>query len=189
MTLFLGREGGAGVEALLHPVLTGVSSIYGLASERFACVEISKEKTMARIHVSSVVPAPIESVWEYVHDFNALPKWFPGVTDSHIEPGVAVNQPGCVRNFGLENGARIREHLLAISAQDHSWHYKMIECPLPIANYRATVRFSSDQAGGTLAEITSEFDVAEAQEKEMVGLLTGIYTGAFEMVKKQFSRG
>jgi hypothetical protein len=142
---------------------------------------------MAKIHVSSVVPAPLERVWEYVRDFNDLPKWFPGVTDSYIEPGVAVNQPGCVRNFGLENGARIREHLLAISAGDHSWRYKMIDCPLPIANYQATVRFSSSDGEGTQAEITSEFDVAAAHEKEMVGLLTGIYTGAFDMLKKQFS--
>src|ERR1700756_1166955 len=112
---------------------------------------------MAKIHVSSVVPAPIEGVWEYVRDFNDLPKWFPGVTDSYIEPGVAVNQPGCVRNFGLENGARIREHLCAIPEQDHSWHYKMIECPLPISNYRATVRLASSDGKGTLAEITSEF--------------------------------
>src|SRR5215467_3927976 len=142
---------------------------------------------MAKIHVSSVVPAPIERVWEYARDFNGLPKWFPGVTDSYIEPGVEVNQPGCVRNFGLENGARIREHLLAISDRDHSCSYKMIECPLPISNYRATVRFSTD-GSGTLAEITSEFDVAEAQKNEMVGLLTGIYTGAFELLKKHFSQ-
>jgi len=143
---------------------------------------------MAKIHVSSVVPAPIEHVWEYVRDFNDLPKWFPGVTDIYIEPGVAVNQPGCVRNFGLENGARIREQLLAISDRDHSWRYKMIECPLPIANYQATVQFSSSDAKGTRAEIISEFDVAEAQEKEMIGLLTGIYTGAFDVLKKQFSK-
>lgn len=141
---------------------------------------------MAKIHVSSVVPAPVERVWEYARDFNGLPKWFPGVTDSYIEPGVAVNQPGCVRNFGLENGARIREHLLAISERDHSWRYKMIECPMPIANYHANVRFSSTDGSGTLGEITSEFDVADAQEKEMVGLLTGIYTGAFELLKKHF---
>lgn len=143
---------------------------------------------MAKIHVSSVVPAPLESAWEYVRDFSDLPKWFPGVTDIYIEPGVTVNQPGCVRNFGLENGARIREQLLAISDRDHSWRYKMIECPLPITNYQATVRFSSSDGKGTIAEITSEFDVAESQEKEMVGLLTGIYTAAFDMLKKQFSK-
>jgi hypothetical protein len=84
---------------------------------------------MPKIHVTSVIPAPLESVWEYIRDFNGLPKWFPGVTDSHIEPGAPVNQAGCVRNFGLEGGPRIREQLLALSDQDHVCNYKMIECP------------------------------------------------------------
>jgi uncharacterized protein YndB with AHSA1/START domain len=143
---------------------------------------------MAKIHVSSVVPAPIERVWEYIRDFNGLPKWFPGVTDSHIEPGVPVNEVGCIRNFGLEGGARIREELLALNDQDHSWHYKMIECPLPISNYRATVRLSSNDGNRTVAEIDSQFDVAEAHEKEMVGVLTSTYTGAFELLTKHFGK-
>lgn len=141
---------------------------------------------MARIHVSSVVPVPVDRVWAYIRDFNGLPKWFPGVTDSHIEPGAPVNQTGCVRNFGLENGARIREQLLTLSDQEHSCHYKMIECPLPIANYKATVRLSSTGGNSTLAELTSEFDVPDAQEKEMVDMLAGTYTGAFELLKKHF---
>jgi Polyketide cyclase / dehydrase and lipid transport len=147
------------------------------------------EKAMAKIHVSSVVPAPVERVWEYIRDFNGLPKWFPGVTDSHIEPGVPVNQPGCIRNFGLEVGARMRERLVALSDKEHSCHYKAVECPLPISNYQATLQLSTSDGSGTLAEITSQFDVPEAQEKEMVGLLTTTYTGAFELLKKHFDKG
>lgn len=143
---------------------------------------------MPKIHVSSVVPTAVENLWAYVSDFNSLPKWFPGLTDCHIEPGTAANQPGCIRNFGLENGARIREQLTAISSQEHSWSYKMVESPLPVSNYAATVRFSND-SNGTLAEITSQFDVPAAQENETVALLTGIYKGAFEMLKKHFGQG
>lgn len=144
---------------------------------------------MAKINVSAVVPAAIERVWEYIRDFNGLPKWFPGVTDSHIEPGVPVNHIGCIRNFGLEGGVRIREQLLALSDQEHSCHYRMIECPLPISNYQAGVRLSPSDSNQTLAEITSQFDVHEAQEKEMVGLLTSTYTGAFDLLKKHFGKG
>ena len=143
---------------------------------------------MAKIHVSSAVPASIERVWEYISDFNGLPKWFPGVTDSHIEPGVPANEVGCIRNFGLENGARIREELLVLNDQDHSWHYKMIECPLPLSNYQATVRLSANGDNSTVAELDSQFDVAEAHEKEMVALMTSTYTGAFELLKKHFAK-
>ena len=40
---------------------------------------------MTNIHESGVIAAPVQLVWDYVRDFNTLPKWFPGVTDSHIE--------------------------------------------------------------------------------------------------------
>jgi len=141
---------------------------------------------MPTIHVTRMISAPLQHVWEYTRDFNGLPKWFPGVVDSHIEPGVAVNQPGCIRNFGLEGGPRIREKLLAISEQDHSWNYTMVESPLPITNYVATVRLSAGNGTATLAEITSQFDVPPAQEKEIVGLLTNIYNGAFELLRHHF---
>jgi Polyketide cyclase / dehydrase and lipid transport len=143
---------------------------------------------MARIQVTSVIQAPVARVWEYIRDFNGLPKWFPGVTDSHIEPGALVNQVGCVRNFGLEGGPRIREQLLVLSDQEHLCNYKMIECPLPIANYVATFRLAGD-GNGTFAEFTSQFDVPPAQEKEMVGMLTTTYQGAFELLKKHFGKG
>ena len=143
---------------------------------------------MAKIHESGVVAAPLERVWEYVRDFNSLPKWFPGVTDSHIEPGVSANQAGCVRNFGLEGGPRIRERLLALSDQDHVCDYRMIECPLPIANYVATLRLSAE-GSGTRVEIASQFDVPPPQEKEIVGMLTTTYRGAFELLRKHFGQG
>jgi hypothetical protein len=142
---------------------------------------------MTKIQVSSVVPAPVERVWDHIRDFNSLPKWFPGVSDSHIEAGVAANQAGCVRNFGLEAGIRIREQLLMLSDQNHECNYKMIECPLPLANYVATVRLSPSDGNGTLVEISSQFDSPPEAEKEMVGLLTSTYQGAFELLKKHFN--
>ncbi|HWX52949.1 MAG TPA: SRPBCC family protein [Verrucomicrobiae bacterium] len=141
---------------------------------------------MAKIYKSSVIVAPIAEVWEYIRDFNGLPKWFPGVTDSHIEEGTPPNQIGCIRNFGLQGGPRIREQLLALSDERRECTYKMIESPLPITNYVATVRLSAADGAGTLAEITSQFDCPPAQENELVAFLGNTYVGAFDMLKKHF---
>ena len=143
---------------------------------------------MAKIQVSSVIPASVERVWEYIRDFNGLPKWFPGVTDSHIEAGPPLNQAGCVRNFGLENGARLREQLIELSDREHSCHYKMIEVPLPIKNYVATIKLSTADGNRAHIEISSQFETPPAQEKEMVGMLTDTYQGAFELLKKHFGK-
>jgi len=143
---------------------------------------------MPKIQESGVIAAPIQRVWEYVRDFNSLPKWFPGVTDSHIEPGVTANQTGCVRNFGLVGGPRIRERLIELSDQEFVCDYQMIECPLPIANYRAKLQLFSSDGSGTLVELSSQFDTSQEQEKAMIGLLTTTYRGAFELLKKHFGR-
>lgn len=145
---------------------------------------------MAKVYTSSVIAAPVERVWEYLRDFNGLPNWFPGVTDSHIEPGKTAGQAGCVRNFGLEGGPRMREQLLAISDDSHSFSYKMLEGPLPVSSYQATVRLLPVTDGNqTFAELTSEFACAEkAEESGLAGFLSQTYHGAFERLKQHFGK-
>jgi hypothetical protein len=143
---------------------------------------------MAKIHKSCVIEAAIADIWEYIRDFNGLPKWFPGVTDSHIEAGTPANQVGCIRNFGLEGGPRIREQLLTLSDHSHEWTYKMIESPLPITNYLATAKLGASGASSTSIEIISQFDCPAAQEHELVAFLGNTYEGAFDMLKQHFLR-
>jgi uncharacterized protein YndB with AHSA1/START domain len=136
---------------------------------------------MAKIYISSVIEAPVETVWEYIRDFNGLPKWFPGVTDSHVEADKRSDQVGCIRNFGLEGGPRMREQLLAFSNQGHSYTYKMLEGPLPVSNYVGNVRLLPVTEGHrTFAEYVVEFDCAREQENELVASFSKTYQGAFE---------
>ena len=144
---------------------------------------------MAKIYVSSVIEEPVGNVWAYIRDFNSLPKWFPSVTDSKIEDGKPADQIGCVRDFGLEGGPRIRERLLALSDQLHTCTYTMLASPMPISNYVATVRLSQVTDGNrTFAELISEFNCAAEQEKDLTGFLAGIYQGAFDRLKHHFSK-
>jgi uncharacterized membrane protein len=136
---------------------------------------------MPKIYISSVIEAQIETVWEYIRDFNSLPKWFPGVTDSHMEADKRSDQVDCIRNFGLEGGPRMREQLLVFSDHGHICTYKMLEGPLPVRNYMGTVRLLPVTDGDrTFAEYVVEFDCAPGQENEMTASLSRIYQGAFE---------
>lgn len=138
---------------------------------------------MAKIYISSVLEASIETVWQLIRDFNALPEWFPGVIESHIEAGKHSDQVGCIRNFALDGGGRMREQLLALSDCGYSFVYKMMEGPLPVRNYVATVRLlpvkDRDRA---FAEYAVEFDCAPEQESELISTLTNIYRQAFELL-------
>jgi hypothetical protein len=144
---------------------------------------------MARAHASSVINAPIDQVWRRIRDYNGLPGWHPGVAKSEIEGGEPANQPGCVRVLTLGNGAVIRERLLEMSDLGHHYSYAILESPLPVANYRATLRLRPISDGNrTFAEWSASFDPdppeKQAEAENMIG--DGVFQGGFEALKKHF---
>jgi hypothetical protein len=133
---------------------------------------------MPRVYVSSVIEAPAAKVWTRVRDFNALPRWHPRIRDSRIENGEPPDRVGCIRDFHLQNGERIREKLLGLSDYDMFCTYAILESPMPLTNYVATLRFTPITDGDwTFAEWTAEFDCAE---DEAEGLVTGIGQDVFQ---------
>lgn len=131
---------------------------------------------MANVYVSGIIDLPVDRVWAYVRDFNGHHKWHPLIAESHIEDGLPSDQVGCVRNFSLADGGRLRERLLSFSDLERSFTYNIIESPLPVRNYIATFSCRPVTEGDrTFVEWQAAFDVAEADEvrmKEQVGRKT-----------------
>ena len=103
---------------------------------------------MIKVYTSSVIDAPAEAVWARVRDFNGLPQWTPFVADSRIEEGQPADRIGCVRNFRLRDGGVIRERLLTLSDYDYQCSYAILESPMGVENYVATLKLT---VGGALA--------------------------------------
>src|SRR3546814_5156516 len=99
---------------------------------------------MAEVYASSVIAAPAGRVWERVRDFNGLPGWHPLIVESRIEAGAPADQVGCVRAFRLKDGGFIREKLLALSDYDFSCSYSILESPMGVENYVATLKRSEE---------------------------------------------
>ena len=97
---------------------------------------------MPRVYISSVIDAPAAKVWERIRDFNGLPRWHPRIRDSRIENGDPADRVGCVRDFHLQNGDRIRERLLGLSDHDMFCTYAILESPMPLTDYVATIRLT-----------------------------------------------
>lgn len=142
---------------------------------------------MARVYISSVIDAPTAKVWEKVRDFNGLPRWHPAIRDSRIENGEPSDRVGCVRDFHLQNGDRIREKLLGLSDYDFFCTYSILESPMPLTGYVATLRLTPVTDGDrTFAEWTAEFDCApEAEEGLVSGIGTNVFQAGFNALKRQ----
>jgi hypothetical protein len=144
---------------------------------------------MARVYVSSVINAPAAKVWERVRDFNGMPRWHPAIRESRIENGEPSDKVGCVRDFYLQNGDRLREKLLGLSDYDMFCTYSILESPMPLQNYIATLRLTPITDGDrTFAEWTAEFDCAPESADDLVSGIGGnVFQGGFDSLKRHFS--
>lgn len=89
---------------------------------------------MARAYASTILDAPIETVWATIRDFNGLPSWHPAIVWSEIEGGLDADVVGCIRSFHLADGAHVRERLLSLSDRDYSLTYNFETSAFPVTN-------------------------------------------------------
>ncbi|NNE21108.1 MAG: SRPBCC family protein [Rhizobiales bacterium] len=143
---------------------------------------------MARVYVSSVIDAPAARVWERVRDFNALPRWHPRIADSQIENGEPSDKVGCIRNFRLQNGDQLREQLLALSDYDMFCTYAILDSPMALENYVATLRLTPVSDGDRcFIEWSAEFDCDPANEADLTSGIGGnVFQGGFDALKRHF---
>ena len=143
---------------------------------------------MAEVYTSSVIGASADQVWAVIRDFNALPEWHPAIAESRIEGGQPADQVGCVRAFRLRDGGAIRERLLALSDYDFSCTYAILESPMGVENYVATLKLTPiTDGGGTFAEWSAEFDCAPEREAQLVADIgNGVFQGGFDALKRRF---
>jgi hypothetical protein len=144
---------------------------------------------MPRVYISSVIDAPAAKVWERIRDFNGLPRWHPRIRDSRIENGEPADRVGCIRDFHLQNGDRIREKLLGLSDYDFFCTYAILESPMPLTDYIATLRLTPVTDGDrSFAEWSAEFDCAEDVAEGLVtGIGNDVFLAGFNALKRQMA--
>lgn len=144
---------------------------------------------MARGYASSVINAPIDQVWTHIRDFDGLPSWHPGIASSEIEGGGPSDRVGCCRKLTLPDGGVVRERLLEMSDLGYHYSYEILESPLPLTNYRSTLRLRRISDGNrTYVEWASSFDPDPPEMKaDAENLISnGVYQGGLDALKAHF---
>ncbi|HEU0204898.1 MAG TPA: SRPBCC family protein [Burkholderiaceae bacterium] len=144
---------------------------------------------MVNVYASSVIDAPADTVWQHVRDFNGLPKWHPSIADSRIEQGEPADRLGCIRNFHTRDGGQIRERLLTLSDYEYECTYSILESPMGVENYVATLKLTPVTDGNrTFIEWSAEFDCDPARERELVQAIgQGVFQAGFDALKRHFA--
>ena len=127
---------------------------------------------MARAYASRIIDAPVETVWDAVRDFNALPAWNPAVSASEIEDGLDPDAVGCVRSFRLGD-QNIRERLLMLDDTRYRFAYNFERPAFPVGNYLADFELIPVTDGDrTFTQWSATFDEAPDDAGRYVAIIS-----------------
>jgi hypothetical protein len=134
---------------------------------------------MSEVSKSTTIKAPASEVWKTVSDFNGLPKYLSLFVDSKME-GSGV---GAIRTITTGDGAVIVERCDKMDEATYTHVYSIVESPLQLDNYVATVQLK--EMGESQCELTwsSVFDPKGDAEKDLIELIDGAYQQAFDGIK------
>jgi NADPH:quinone reductase len=146
---------------------------------------------LQRVVRSTVIDAPIERVWAVLRDFNSHDRWHAVVDKSRIESNDSSDQVGCVRNFTLKDGNRIREQLLTLDDRNFRSTYCIVDATVPLQRYVATVMLKPVTDGKrTFWHWESTFATPPGREKELRELVAkGVYEAGFENLRNHLREG
>jgi carbon monoxide dehydrogenase subunit G len=124
--------------------------------------------------VSTVIPAPVESVWPLLADFTAWHSWLPGIVATTMEGDD-------LRILHREDGSTIRERLLLKDSVRRTMAYTFDgDHPFPVRRYVGTVRVepvTTDDS--TYLHWCADFDAEAVAEQAAAATFTRIYQSFF----------
>lgn len=135
---------------------------------------------MSKVSMSAEISVPAQDLWRLIGGFNALPDWHPAVEKSELEGG------GTVRRLTLAGGGQIVEKLLSADDKERVYSYEIVEGPLPVAGYRATIRVRENEDGSaSVVEWEGEFQPT-TNENEAVKVVREIYQTGLDNLRRIF---
>jgi len=135
---------------------------------------------MPRFTMSAELPTSVNSVWNVIGSFSALPDWHPGIARSDLSGG------GSKCTLDLAGGGSIVERL-ENNGDGHICSYAILESPLPVRSYEAAIAVTPNGDGKSCrVEWSGDFQAAEVPDNEAVRVIQGIYQLGLDNLKKVF---
>jgi len=132
------------------------------------------------VRQSVEVAATPEQVWQAIGDFCSIAEWHPAVTRC-----AASDQDGAtLRTLTTVDGAVLVERRVQHSEEGMSYSYQIVESPLPVADYEATLAVM-DSAGGSLITWSGEFAARGAADAEARALIEELYAAGLAALRER----
>jgi mxaD protein len=148
-----------------------------------------------RVAESVQIKASPDAVWAAVKDWDGLNKWHPGFASDEIVSG-GNGKVGSVRKLTIKDGPSFTEKLTAYDDAGHSYHYIIVESPLPITDYKSRIAVLPGNGDGMTKVVwsgtfkrknTSDNPPEAESDAGALKLVKGVYRGGLDNLKKMLS--
>lgn len=134
---------------------------------------------------------PADKVWNYLRDFDSLPKWHPAFSGDMIISG-ENNVVGVVRTLTIKDGPSFDEELLTMDNEARSFSYRVIDPnPLPLEEYVSTFKVIStgDKSSAVIwsSSYTNKAD-SKMKDADLIKFINGVYHAGLENAKALLQR-
>jgi len=161
-----------------HSVIT-----LGLLLISIVCsVNLHAEQLMVEEKV--LVNAPAEAVWALIGGFQALDRWHPAVLASTLLGN--GKDEGDIRVLTLGDDVHIVEKLEVYDETTMSLQYAILESPLPVGNYHATITVKSIADNEAEVSWQSTFNAVGASNDEVKKIISDIYLAGLNSLIKLY---
>lgn len=155
----------------------------GHALTIFVLMATASSAVALEARVSKDVASPAAEIWASVGDFCGIANWHPAVATCEL----STKDGSTFRSLTLKDGARLLEKQTAYDAANMTLSYTIEEGPLPVANYKSTLKVVARDKGATL-DWSGTFEAKGAPDADVVKTITGIYAAGIDSLIQKTSR-
>lgn len=127
---------------------------------------------------SATIDADAEKVWRVIGDFCGIEDWHPAVEKCEID-----KKNPTMRTLTLKGGGSIVEKQTARDDKKMSYSYAIVESPLPVVNYKSTIKVAKSGQGSKVTW-TGSYKAKGASAAEAKKVIDGIYDAGLEGIAK-----
>ncbi len=138
--------------------------------------------------VAKDTPASADAAWAAIGDFCGIGQWHPVVEKCEI----SSKDGATYRTLSLKGGGKILEKQVEFDKAKMSYTYTIEESPLPVKNYKSTMRVAAKDSGakdgGSTIEWSGNFDAKDAPDADAVKTMTGVYQAGIDALVAKTSK-
>ena len=132
---------------------------------------------------STEVKASPDKVWALIGDFCGIGDWHPAVEKCSLSDSAGIS----TRTLTLAGGGgTLVEALVSRDDAAMSYTYKIVDGPLPVANYVSTISVrDGDEPDESEVSWTGTFDAKGAPDEKATEVIAGIYESGLSALKQK----